>query len=148
MKFDKTFTIKINRNFKKFPDDEPGCAYGKITIGDFWENFYMSHSVWKIKDYVKQWKLAWKYLETHDTSIFVANVQSNHLLITWPLYKIEDSIYIRNNLIIGESYEKLIGNNPYTPETSFLYILPRKHFFSKFRGKKVPVSEWEVKIIS
>jgi len=150
MKFDRPFTIEIDPDAKRQINLDPRGAYGKITMGydNDWEHFYMSPSVWKIEDYEKQWKLAWKHLETHDTGVFVANVQPNPMATIYSLYKIQDSIFIRPSMLFEESYLEMIGNNPYTPETSFLYIPERKHFFMKFRGKKIPADEWKVKIIS
>jgi len=147
MKFDSPFTIEIDHDAKKQIDLDPRGAYGRITIGDFWENFYMSPSIWKIEDYVKQWNLTWKHLETHDTSVFVANVQLNPMVILWPLYKIENNIYIQNAFIISKSYKKMIGKNPYTPKTSFLYIPKRDNTPTKFGKQILKPSEWEVKII-
>jgi len=144
MNFDKKFTIEIVPDYKKNPeDDEMGCEYGKIVIGDFYEHFYMSPSVWSIDDYRKQWNLAWKHLEINDTSIFVVNVQSDPMIWVWGMYKENDIIFIQNYLFIDEYYQELIGDKPYIPETSFNFLPVRNT--EPIEGFQV--SEWQIKIL-
>jgi hypothetical protein len=148
MKFEKPFTIEIDPTYtQRFENDEPGCAYGKITMGygEDWESFYMSPQVWNIEDYVKQWKLAWKHLENHDTSVFVANIQLNPLLELYVIYKINNTIYINNFLFTGTQYKKLVGKTPFTIQRSLECIpKPPKDFFSK----NYDADRWIIKIIS
>jgi hypothetical protein len=107
----------------------------------------MSISTWSIEDYKKQWDLAWKHLETNETSIFVVSIahkRNNFFIEAWALYKIKNTIYIYNEFINQERYPILMENNIYTPETSFNFIPPRDPYTSE--GKKI--SEWQVNIIS
>lgn len=148
IQFNKAFTIEIDLNsgWENPENDEIGCAWGKITIGDFYEHFYMSPSVWKISDYLKQWDLAWKRLQKHDTSCFVVNYQKNPFVDLWCMYKEDNIICIQNKLIIDEIYKKRIGNITYTPENSFDFIPPRlteENRFDDVFWEREPILEQE-----
>jgi hypothetical protein len=61
------------------------------------------------------------------------------LLNWWPLYREGNTIIIQNELIVGESYGKIIGNKIFSLETCYDFIQPRKISKSKYKP-----SEWEI----
>lgn len=144
MKFDKIFTIQdyVDYPYRNHRNEERGCAWGKITIGNFYEYFYMSPSVWKISDYEKQWDVAWERLQAHDTACFITNVQRNPLIEMWALYKVDHIIYIQNFLMAQPHHQKIVDT--LNLKNSF-DIIPKREILTE-EGKKI--SEWSVKIIN
>lgn len=145
IKFNPNFSFELDPEFRSYEKMEPGSKYGVIKIGDFYEHFYMSPSLWPIKEYVCQWNLAFERLnkgekETH----FIVNIQSyTPMIVVWTAHKVENKLYIQNSLILKDLYLEKIGNKLLTPENSFDFIRPRE----TISDDKTPISEWNVKII-
>ena len=114
-------------------DDFPFC-FSKITIHEknqpevFWETAMTALDYWTVGDYERQWREGLERIKTHATSCLVASVQDPKLapLINWwPLYKEGNEVFIYNELIVGESYERRIGQGHFTPKTCYDFIQPR-----------------------
>ena len=83
---------------------------GRITIGDFTETFIMSLDSWTIEDYRQQWKEAIERIKTHDASCLVTtaqNISTYPFIMLWLLYKVENKIFLQNQLINTEILEEL-----------------------------------------
>ena len=102
MQFNQKFNIKITPHHLGRKDREVGSVYGKITIGDFYEYFYISPSCWTIKDYEIQWKLALERINNEANSCFITNIQATPLVEMWVLYRQNKTIYIQNYIFEGE----------------------------------------------
>jgi hypothetical protein len=118
---------------------------GRIYIrDDFWETIAPALNYWTINDYERQWKEGLERIKTQDTSCLVASVQnpytSNRLINWWPLYKDGNKIYIRNQLIVAENYEKLIGDKVFSPETCYDFLRSKRIKATK----RYKPSEWVV----
>lgn len=124
--------IEITPNSYEVDEEDgnfPFC-WGKIYIGDnFWESITPALNDWSIEDYERQWKEGLERIKTHDTSCLVSSIQnphtSNPFLDWWVLYKVGNKIFIRNQLIVAENYENLIGDNVFSPESCYKFIRPR-----------------------
>lgn len=117
--------------------------WGQIQINDFREKFVMSVARWSIEDYKRQWREGLERIKTYDISMLVTHVQNplaipgleQPLIVSWPLYKIRDKIFIRNRLDISEEFLKKLALRPFTVDTCYEFIEPRK---------EDKVSEWVV----
>jgi hypothetical protein len=92
---------------------------------------------WSIQDYERQWQEGLDRLKKHDTSclvVFVYDPKIRPFIEWWVLYKKEDKVYIRNQILVDEIYENQIGNKSFTVESCYDFIHPRK--------EKRKVSEW------
>jgi CdiI N-terminal domain len=129
----------IDRIPKKFNDNKFLSIKGKIEIGDFWEYFYAPLVWWSAEDYERQWEEGLARLKSYDTScliISIYNPKITQFVNWWLLYKIDGKVYIRNQMLMNEVYEKLVGNNNFTKETCYNFIFPR--------NAKRKVSEWVI----
>ena len=60
----------------------------------------------------------------------------------WILYKVGDTIFVQNHLLVSYMYKEVIGEGPFTPDTCYNYI--DKRITHTDDGRKI--SEWNVKI--
>ena len=58
------------------------------------------------------------------------------------LYKVDDTIFVQNQLLVSDTYKEVIGAGPFTPDTCYNYI--DKRITHTDDGTKI--SEWNVKI--
>lgn len=122
-----------------------GCRgyNGFIRIGDMQESIYCPVVTWSIREYKKQWKDALERLKNHTTSCLITGFvikNGEPELEWWPMYKIENKIYVQNQWLWGENYKERIGDKPFTPDTCYDFVQPRKTFTEE--GEKI--SEWSV----
>ncbi|MBA3535847.1 hypothetical protein H0X48_05760 [Candidatus Dependentiae bacterium] len=112
------------------------CARGKITIGDFNERFNIALEYWTLEDYKKQWKEGLERIKIQDKSCLVSYVQDPKkapFINWWPLYKIDNKILVRNQMLFAHLYRNRVGDKEFTPDTCYSFIPDRK---------KKKVSEW------
>ncbi len=120
------------------------CCIGEITIGNFKETFHMPIEHWSLKDYQQQWKDGLNRIKNHDRSCLISEIQDPKLapwVSMWILYKANNKIFIRNEVLIDEWYTKTIGDKPFTLKTCYDFIDPRG---DKFTEDGMEVSEWEI----
>jgi len=122
-----------------------GCRgyKGSISIGDMRESIYCPVTTWSIREYKKQWDTAIDRLKTHTTSCLITGFiikNGKPELEWWPMYKVENKIYIQNQWLWGENYEERIGGKPFTIETCYDFIPPRRTTTDE--GQMI--SEWSV----
>lgn len=138
----KNLSIEIidrsRRIIKKVP-----YVLGKITIGDFYETFIMSIKWWKMKDYENQWYVALERLKDHDRSCLVVdafNLNASPLINWWLIYKRNNTLHIRNEVLFQKYYKKRVGDQPFTPDTCYEFI-NRRTTKTIFKDGKAE-SEW------
>lgn len=121
-------------------------CWGEIQINDFKETFIMSVEDWSINDYQSQWKDGLKKIEKDAASCLVTTVQNINtypLVNLWALYRENDTIFIRNNLLFGKKFNKKVTAKPFTIINCYDYIPPKA--ITSEDGSKI--SEWVVKLI-
>lgn len=133
----------IDRKRKRW--DGVWSVEGQIRIGDdFSEDFYMFLDLWSIEDYERQWKEGIERLKEHSVSCLITMIHDpliRRFINWWALYKIDEKIYIRNYLFVGDMYEDGIGNKEFTINTCYDFIPPR---YIAEQGDKYAPSEWVV----
>jgi hypothetical protein len=60
----------------------------------------------------------------------------------WILYKEGNKLYIQNEMLFGEVYQKLVGDKIFNAQTCYNFIEPRKTYSEE--GDKI--SEWSIDI--
>ena len=116
----------------------------QIQINDFVEDLYLPLDWWNSNNYEQQWKEGLKRLVNHDTSCFVVGIHNPKLwkfIEWWPLYKIDNKIYIRNQIILNDIYEEQIGDKPFTINTCYDFV-PKRGASHDDEGQKI--SEWVI----
>lgn len=105
------------------------CPCGQITIGTFKEKFVMPLDYWTLNDYKRQWQEGLERIRSHDNSCLVATVQDPNrfpLIDMWVIYKIKDKLFIQNHMLCNDVYKEVIGDNVFTPENCYNFILPQE----------------------
>lgn len=113
---------------------------GRITIDDFSEEFSMPIAYWSKDDYQKQWEEGLRRIHFNDYSClvtFVQGLESYPLIFVWAMYKEDNKIYIRNNLLCPDTCSKL-KKTKFTMDNCY-------DFIDKKRGHE-PCSEWLIDI--
>lgn len=123
-----TITIEVS-------DEKPQKKYGilsgigRITIGDFTEQFSMPLDSWTLDEYKKQWDAGIARIKTGEISCLVTAVQTiatNPLVILWPLYPVGSTIFVHNQLLIPPTVEHIaIPLKKFTAENCYQFINPR-----------------------
>jgi hypothetical protein len=91
----------------------PHCV-GRITIGNFYESFYMFLTIWSIEDYKSQWKEGLERLKSHDRSCLIADMSFYDDIINleiYYLYKIENKVMVQNQMWRPQTFTDL-KNDP------------------------------------
>ncbi len=117
-------------------------VYGQLIINDYEENFHIPLDLWSITDYKKQWREGLGRIKTCNQSCLVVAIHNPAIrpyINWWILYKVDSKIYIQNQMLVGEIYEKKIGDKEFNRETCYDFISPRR---TKAYGRKI--SEWSV----
>jgi hypothetical protein len=117
---------------------------GEIVINDFKEQFDIPLDWWSIQDYERQWREGFERLKTHDRSCLIARIKDpskGPFVDWWLLYKEGEQVCIRNEVLFGEEYIKLIGLAPFTSTNCYDFI-PAKGPRELSNGMQV--SEWVV----
>ena len=126
----KKFSIKVISKPKL--EGEYLYAYGQIRIGTFKERFRIAIAEWAVKDYKKQWREAIKRLKDHNISCFIffaANMSKSPYVSMYSLYKVEDTVFIRERLIHSENtnYHPYLSNEAINAQNCYEFIPPREH---------------------
>jgi hypothetical protein len=120
---------------------------GRITIGDFQENFHMPLDSWTVEEYKQQWKEGLERIKTHDSScliVTISRLKTNPFIIVWLLYKVNNIIFIQNQLLVSEILKEIaIDLPPYDAKTCYQYVTPRETI-SEEDGRKI--SEWQINV--
>jgi len=110
------FAIEFIRN----PQIEFGelAARGRITLGEFSEEFVAPLVFWKADDYRRQWReAAERILDSGKRSCFVAAMRESPLdgaIFIWPAYRDGEAVYIQHKLLLPEMVKGSIdSSNPY-----------------------------------
>ena len=139
----------MNLNIKML-DEKPKKKWGLLTvkgeirINNFQENLYFTLDWWGVDEYRKQWKQAIERLKNYDRTCFVVSIHNpavRKYIDWWVLYKVGNKIYIRNSLILGDIYQEIIGDKPFTLETCYDFIPERGEPYDEDGNK---ISEWVV----
>jgi hypothetical protein len=106
-------------------DGPPGeSAGGRITVGDFVEEFEASLTFWGADDYRASWRAALSVLEAGSaTSCLVSSLTdpaTSNFVFCWPLYGDGDDVYVQSSLIF---LEELPGT--FDVARPWLYVQPR-----------------------
>jgi hypothetical protein len=138
------FEIKFDKSGSLFDSNPDFNLAGKITIGDFYESLIIPINFWSEEDYISQWKSALSEVlsSTETQSALIVQMfdpEDMECVISWPLYRSGDTIYIQNRIILPEH----IGG-PFILENLKEYIGQREA--SSEDEKFGPVSEWEVSV--
>jgi hypothetical protein len=134
----------VDRKPKRFNDDPYVTVRGYIKIGDFEEGFYSPLAWWSAQDYEYQWQQGLRRLNNYDTSCLITSIydpQMTKYLMWWLLYKVDNKVYIQNQMLFDEIYEKQIDGKVFTLETCYDFIPPR--YVEENLGDQ-KVSEWVI----
>lgn len=140
----KRFNIEVT---SKKPEKIDGLLshWGRITIGDFSEEFVMPLNSWTLDQYKQQWQNGLEQIKNHDFSclvVTVQNLESSPLIETWNLYKDENKIFIQNSLLINETVEhKSRKLSDFNANNCYEFIDYPKEIVTE-DGKKI--SEWNI----
>ncbi|MBA3954797.1 hypothetical protein H0X48_05765 [Candidatus Dependentiae bacterium] len=113
--------------------------WGQITIGNFKESVPIGLEYWSRNDFERQWKEGLERLQNYDKSCLVTYVQdpkTGPYIDWWPMYKIDNKVYVQNHILFADLYRNRIGDKQFTPDTCYDFIPNRK--------PKEKVSEWVV----
>lgn len=133
------FEIKLNTTSEIYYEEKG--YFGSITINDFNEEFFSPIEFWDKDKYLKNW-----YGELNKlingfpcakliTKIY--NIDYMDYFQTWILYKVDDTIYIQEQLFFLEDLPK-----PFSLEDFYLQELERET--QNEDGEKI--SEWKTNI--
>ena len=91
---------------------------GRITLGDFSEEFVAPLVFWTVDDYRKQWReAAERILDGHDRSCFVGSMReslSDGAVFLWTAYRLADNVFFQHKLLLLETVKgKFQTLNPY-----------------------------------
>lgn len=102
------------------PDLEPGvrASFGLIQIGDFQERFIASLMYWTKKDYARHWRQAiGRTVTGSERSCLITSIvdpASSNLLFWWPMYRIEQTVLLQNQLLVFDQLNSTFSaNDPY-----------------------------------
>ena len=125
---------------------------GILRINDFEEYLYLSVDWWQVDDYLLQWKEGFERLLSYDTSCLIVDINdpclNRKFVDWWLLYKVGDKVHIQNQLVIGEIYEKQIGDKPFNLQTCYDFIPDRGEPYDE-DGNKISewVIDWDSKVV-
>ena len=133
----------FNIEFIREPQIEFGelAARGRISLGDFSEEFVSPVVFWTVDDYRMQWcEAAERLLNGYEMSCFVAAMRESPLdgpLFLWPAYKEGEAVHFQYQLLLPElvtgSFDAM---NPYAQVSERQTL----------SDDGEPISEWQVSI--
>jgi hypothetical protein len=123
-----------------FYEEQTPMAVGELVLGDFRENFVASLYQWNKIDYKAQWRDAIKTLLDSSKSALIVEYVSpefSNKLEWWPMYRIENVVYIQNHLLFYERLKK-----PFSLKNMFSFVKDRITIAED--GNRI--SEWNVNL--
>ena len=116
-------------------------ARGRITLGEFSEEFVAPLVFWTVDDYRRQWhEAAERILNGCEQSCFVAAMRESPLdgaIFLWLAYKHGEAVYIQHKLLLPELVKGGFDtSNPYAQ-------IDERRIVSE-EGE--PISEWQVSV--
>lgn len=113
----------------------------QIDINDFSEKIYLRTDYWTVENYREQWKDAIKRLNNDNKACLITEMYNPEhpafAMMTWPLYREGDNVYIRQVYIPYDQIDK-----PFTVENAYKEIDDRETSKESNAGP----SEWQVKL--
>jgi hypothetical protein len=136
------FEIKFDKSGSLFDSDPQYNLAGKITMGNFYESLIIPIHFWSKEDYLAQWKSALNEIlsSTKSQSALIVHMldpDDNEYVICWPLYRIDEIVYIQSRIILPED-----TNGIFELEKIQEYIGERETISED--GEII--SEWEVSV--
>lgn len=117
------------------------AARGRITLGEFSEEFVAPLVFWTEKDYRRQWhEAAARILNGCARSCFVAAMRESPLdgvIFLWPAYKDGEAVYIQNELLLPE-----LVRGSFDPLNPYAQVDERRTMTDE--GEQI--SEWQVSV--
>ena len=115
------------------------AARGRITLGDFSEEFVSPLAFWAAGDYRRQWReAAERILGGCKRSCFVAAMRESPLdgvIFLWPAYRSGEAVYIQHKLLLPELVE-----GSFNPSNPYAQVDERQ----TLSDDGEPISEWQV----
>jgi hypothetical protein len=112
---------------------------GRITLGEFSEEFVASLAFWTVDDYRKQWRNAAERIVNGEArSCFVASMRespNDGAIFLWTAYKLADTVYFQHNLLLSETVKG-------TFEPSNIYAQVEERQIKTEDGSQI--SEWRI----
>ena len=107
-------------------ENNPAQAPGRITIGGFSEQFTAPLGFWAEPDYRRSWQQALAVLDAAADSASclmtsVTDPASSNFLVSWPMYREGENVYIQNKIIFLDEIEEDFG-----PAAPWRWIGPRR----------------------
>jgi hypothetical protein len=124
-------------------DVDPGvtASYGEIEIGSFRERFVASLMYWRANDYKSHWdKALERIVYQSDTSCLITSIVDPSVashLFWWPMYRVNDVIYIQNQILFFEH-----RSSPFNERECFSYVSGHRTLDED--GSRI--SEWSVPV--
>ena len=117
------------------------AARGRITLGEFSEEFVAPLVFWMVDDYRRQWhEAAERILNGCERSCFVAVMRESPLdgaIFLWPAYRDGEVVYIQHKLVLPELVKSRFDtSNPYAQVDEWRT--------TSEEGE--PISEWRVSV--
>lgn len=134
-----TFSIHFIRD--KATDITPGekAKYGRITLGNYTERFFVSLEYWSVTDYRRHWYEAInRIVKCSRVSSLITSMDNptTAKYIEWrPMYRIRDNLYIQDHLLFLKTLR-----TPFDEKNAFKSVPPRK----TVNEEGEPISEWSV----
>ncbi|MEU7643596.1 hypothetical protein [Streptomyces huasconensis] len=117
-------------------------AVGRISVGDFSEDFPMDLSYWGVDDYRASWVRALRIVAGQDeaTSCFVSSLTdpaTANFVFCWPVYRSGPDVHIQNSIIFLDEL-----TDPFLPDEPWRSVEPR----STVDEDGHQISEWHTDI--
>lgn len=118
---------------------QPSYALGRIIIGEFVEEFQMDLTFWQASDYVENWSRALSKLDDSSTAVTglissITDPATSNFLSWWPLYRIDDEVFVRNELLFLEELSR-----PFDASKPWSFVSPRDSLIDEDGNV---ISEW------
>jgi hypothetical protein len=112
---------------------------GRITIGDFAEEFEMDLSFWAAEQYETSWRDAFLQLASATGAVSclvtsMADPADANFVFCWPLYRDGDTVRVRNNVLFLDELDE-----PFDPERPWASV-PADFEAADEDGNRI--SEW------
>jgi hypothetical protein len=122
---------------------EFGETDGKITVGDHWESFTASHTLWDRSRYRKQWREAADRVLAARPGCFVvdlAGTETNYRGECWIAWPEGDVVVVQNQLLLGPAFDP---DDPHAfPPAVPHRVTEDGHGVSTWRVRLADVAAW------